>query len=212
MTMFVWEVASILGGGRGQFIELVRRRLAPHWYDHHGVRLAALWATVGSTDAWPEAIALWEIRDWAAYAAALGDPATEELLNEAYQFRSGGEQLLLEPAGLPTNAPLDQGAYLAERIVVAPGMLDTYYDLLQQVYLPLAKARGMQLAGAYRLPLRANEGLNLWQCQDFYHWAALMNSQFDYPGRETWEAAIATILRRSRMKLLAVPPARTLRT
>jgi hypothetical protein len=104
--VYVHECIAIEGGGRGRMIDLIRNRWAPHLARDHGVRLVGVWATVGSTAAWPEIRAHWEMDDWAHFARAQRgqypmeerDVYLTELWNQALEYRHGGRSLLLRPA------------------------------------------------------------------------------------------------------------------
>ena len=108
MAVYIFERIAIIKGGRGKFIDLIRRRWAPQNEAKHGVHMAGLWATAGSTADWPEANVLWEYRDWTHFAQASQaqypredkDPFLNELWRQALEWRSGGvsvnENLLID--------------------------------------------------------------------------------------------------------------------
>ncbi len=105
--IYIQEFAAIVGGGKEAYLESVRTRLAPHLEQTRGMRLAWLGSTIGSTASWPEAIVLWELRDWAHYAEvcerAHTDSSDDRDLRERWQeatrlrSRSRGQTLVSAP-------------------------------------------------------------------------------------------------------------------
>src|SRR5207248_2228084 len=66
-----------------------------------------VWATVGSTERWPETMNIWELDGWQGMANNFRiefnnpkhqDPSLETWWAEAANFRSGGYDRLLKPA------------------------------------------------------------------------------------------------------------------
>ena len=119
MAVYIFERIDITGGGRGKFIELIRSTWARYAELRHGVRLAGVWATIGSTGAWPEANLMWEMDDWDHFAAASAatypmedkDLLLNEMWRQALAWRSGGKSALLVPSdSSPTVADLKSGA------------------------------------------------------------------------------------------------------
>ena len=222
MAVYIHERIDIEGGGRGKFIELIRGAWAAHARERYAVRLAGVWATVGSTANWPEAHLLWEMDDWEHFARAQQaqypledkDAFGTELWFEALEYRQHGTALLLEPAA-PGAERREARAeiYLYEDVRSRPGALGAYHEALVREYLPVAESRGLTLFGAFRCALRPNSGLNLWELRGgWHHWRELMESELSHPGVQKW-------LERSREWLedidgytLAAPPAQPLRT
>jgi hypothetical protein len=222
MPVYIHERIEIEGGGRGKFIELIRGDWAAHALERYAVRLAGVWATVGSTANWPEAHLLWEMDDWEHFARAQQaqypledkDPFGTELWFQALEYRQRGTALLLEPAAPgPERREARGEIYLYEDVRSKPGKLGAYHEALVSEYLPVAESRGMILFGAFRSALRPNLGVNLWELRGGWdHWRELMQSELTHPGVQKW-------LERSREWLhdidgyaLAAPPAQSLRT
>jgi hypothetical protein len=222
VAVYIHERIDIEGGGRGKLIELIRGDWAAHARERYGVRLAGVWATVGSTANWPEVQLLWEMDDWAHFARAQQaqypledrDAFGTELWFQALEYRQRGTALLLEPASPgPERREVRGEIYLYEDVRSRPGALGAYHEALVREYLPVAESRGLTLFGAFRCALRPNTGLNLWELRGGWErWRELMESELSHPGGQKW-------LERSREWLedidgyaLAVPPAQSLRT
>jgi hypothetical protein len=226
MAVYIFERIDIIGGGRGKFIELIRTNWARYAELRHGVRLAGVWATVGSTAAWPEADLLWEMEDWAHFAAAQAatnpleekDPILNEMWREALAWRSGGHSALLIPTEFtPTVADLraagrSSQVVLYENIQTRPGRMAAYHAALRAELLPHLEARGIYLMGAYRHAFRPNVGVNLWLLPDWDHCAEALEPELAFLGGPAWLARCGELLEDSEGWLLAAPPAGILRT
>jgi hypothetical protein len=218
VPVHIHERIEVEGGGRGPLIELIRGHWARHAWERYRVRLAGLWAVVGSTGGWPEVELLWEMDDWAHFAQAQQgqypledkDPFGTELWYQALAWRQRGSAALLEPA-LPASARAAAGGppaavVLCQGVRARPRALGAYHAALEQEYLPVAEARGLRLLGAFRHALRPNQGLNLWALRDFEHWRECMESEASDPGERGWLERCAEWLEDVDAHLLAAPP------
>ncbi len=226
MAVYIFERINIIGANRGKFVEHIRRKWAPHAERAHRVRLAGLWATAGSTAAWPEAGMLWEMDDWAHFARASAeqhpmeeqDPFELELWRQALEWRSGGEsQLLIGSSFTPTVAQLRAKkiagpAYQYEEVRTLPGKMDAYHEALKAEYLPVAESRGMKLMGAYRHALKPNCGINIWVLKSWDHCTEVWEKDESHPGVKRWRKRCAELLEDQSGWLLAPPPPGALRT
>ncbi len=226
MAVYIFERIEIEGGGRGKLLEMIRGDWARHAEERFGVRLAGVWATVGSTGRWPEADLLWEMEDWDHFAEAQQsqfpredkDAFGTELWYRALAYRQRGNASLLCPApcspGPREALARDPGGelLLCESVRSKPGALAAYHDALGKDYLPVAEARGLRLFGAWRHALRPNQGLNLWALRGFEHWRELMESEGSDAGALHWLERCAELLEDLDAHLLAAPPRARLRT
>src|SRR5688500_19102490 len=144
-------------------IEMIRTRWAPHLERRHGVRMLGVWATVGSTGAWPEVRVQWEMDDWEQFARAQAgqypmeerDVYLTDIWNHALEYRHGGHSMLLRPApfspDLATIAAenIVGDVILHEDVRTRPGRMGDYHAALHDEFLPLAESRGLRLLGAY---------------------------------------------------------------
>lgn len=222
----IHETLPIEGGGRGRMIEMLRTRWAPHVEDVHGVRLVGVWATVGSTAAWPELRVQWEMDDWEHFARALAaqlpmeekDVLLSELWSQAFEYRKGGRSALLVPTEFsPDRATiaaegLATGVILLEDVRALPGRLADYHEALRRDYLPLAEARGLRLLGAYRHALLPGVGMNLWALRGWTHWQELMENEPGDAELRAWTDGLGAWLEDLDGFLVAAPPGGALRT
>jgi hypothetical protein len=222
MSVYIYERIDIDGGGRGPFIELIRSWWARHAQERYGIRLAGVWATVGSTANWPEADLLWEMESWEHFAQAQQaqfpledkDAYGTELWYQALEYRKHGHASLLTPASF-SPPPVDVGPgqlCLYEGVRTRPGGMQAYQAALQDEYLPVAEKRGLRLFGSYAHALRPNLGMNLWVLRDWDHWCELMETEDRDAGAQSWLARCAELLEDLDAYVLAAPPAQRLRT
>ena len=220
MAVYIYERIDIIGSGRGKFVETIRSQWAPYAEIKHGVRLAGLWATAGSTANWPEADLLWEMDDWEHFARAqaeqfpMEDKSSNltEMWRQSLKWRSGGESMLLVPSSFtPTMADIkasgtSSNVFLYEEVRTKPGGMDAYHAAVESEYMSIAEARGMRIMGAYRHALRPNVGINIWMLRDWDHCTELMTSEDTHPGAQQWQRRCVELLEDSVSWLLATPP------
>ena len=226
MAVYIFERITIIKGGRGKFIDLIRRKWGPQNEAKHGVHMAGLWATAGQTADWPEANVLWEYSDWAHFAEASQnqypredkDPYLNELWRQALDWRSGGVSDLLEPSAFsPDRAEREAGGIEApvvqfERIKTKKGKMAEYHAAIESELVPAAKERGVELMGAYRHAIRPNEGINLWFLKDWDHARAVWEAEQDGPQAKEWRRRAGELLADFRAHLIVRPPEGALRT
>ncbi len=152
--IYIQEFAAILGGGKEAYLESVRARLAPHLERTRGMRLAWLGSTIGSTATWPEAIVLWELRDWAHYADVCERAHTDSSeYRELREWRHRSRSQTLVPAAFSPS--LDQllagkahgTAFAFSSFRVRPGGMRELFARLESG----ATGRGGTLVGAYEV-------------------------------------------------------------
>jgi hypothetical protein len=107
------------------------------------------------------------------------DPTLRAWWADATKFRSGGyDRLLVNAAYSPSiHEAIKQkeivGAkvYLHEIVSVVAGQASTYLSMVEQDWLPAAKALGLTLVGAYRTLMRNDsEVVLMWAMRDWPDW------------------------------------------
>ena len=224
--VYVFERIDVIGAGRGELLEMLRSRLAPHLEEEYGIRLVGTWATVGSTGRWPEADALWEMDDWAHFARAQSarfpleerDPLSCEIARHSLGLRSGVRRdLLVSAAFSPSRerirAERREGPVVVRELVEArPGDLGAYHAAVEAELVPLARSRGAALLGCYAHALRPNRGLALWSYPSWEDLARAMETALLDDEMASWERRRDELLRDVEASLMARPPARRLGT
>jgi len=226
MAVYIFERIDIVTSGRGKFVDMVRKQWARHAEISFGIRLVGVWATVGSTAAWPETNLLWEMDDWEHFAKAQDaqypleakSAYGHELWRQAFRWRSGGESMLLEGASFSPTVEqikarnLSGNVILQEYVQTKPGGMDAYHQAVQSEYLPLAESRGMRLLGAYRHGVAPNKAMNLWAVDGWPQISEIMESEAQHPGVKQWNQRLTELTDDIYSWLLAPPPEGALRT
>jgi hypothetical protein len=141
-----------------------------------------------------------------------------ELWNQALEYRRGGHAMLLRPAPFSpdlaaiTANDIAGDVILHEDVRSRPGCMRDYHAALQAEHLPLAKALGLKLLGAYEHALIPNVGLNLWVLRGWDQWQALMEQGADSAKMSPWNERWSTWLADIDSFVVAAPPTTALRT
>jgi len=162
--IYLQEITAIAGGGKESYLESIRTRWAPYAERTRGMRLAWLGSTIGSTAAWPETIALWELRDWRHYAEVCARMYTESTDDaemrawwlEAAKLRRRSRSRTLVAARFSPS--LDEliahdvcgTAFAFATMQVEAGAAAATLEALEQAVAAEA-ARGRRLVGAYEV-------------------------------------------------------------
>jgi hypothetical protein len=174
----------------------------------YDMRCLGVWATVGSTDAWPEAIVMWELDGLDALTRMLsGEFAflqTEDAeiadhyelfwggAPEGVRATSGYDRVLAPHAQAPTlESALADGVtgigYYHELASVRPGRASDFLELYDTHWRPFLEGLGMRLVGTYRTLLKNDsEVLALWALREWSCWAALERALVSAPEAQDW--------------------------
>lgn len=184
--LYLHEIIDIIGDGQQAYLDSVGER-AKHSETQGISRLVGTWRVVGSTNRWPRVINLWEMDGWSHWAETLErqflpekkDTALGPWWSKTAQWRSGGFDRILEPAGFcPTLAQLKEQGLCSWVCVhtltrTRPGMAMRYLDAFKEEAVPLLQAKGLTLMGAYLVPMRSDEVLTVWAAPEFRKLCAL---------------------------------------
>lgn len=190
--LYLHEVIDIVGTGQESYLQTVGER--GRHSEREGIsRLMGTWKVIGSTNRWPRVVNLWEMDGWDHWAASLERQFLPEKVDrhlapwwaKATQWRSGGFDRILEPTPYsPTRDQLRASGLRAWVCVhtiarLQPGAADEFSQALEGQLKPLLEKRGLNLLGAYSVPMRSDEFVVIWAAPDFRHLSAL------YDGRAT---------------------------
>jgi hypothetical protein len=162
--IYLEEITAIAGGGKEAYLESVRTRWAPYAERTRGMRLVWLGSTIGSTAAWPETIALWELADWRHYAdvcARMYTESTDDAELRAWWLeatklrrRSRSRTLVAAQFSPSLDELVAQGvcgtAFAFSTLHVEPGAAAAVLASLQHT-LPEEASQGRRLVGAYEV-------------------------------------------------------------
>lgn len=199
MPIYQHETIQVVPGKAEEYYEALKNLWLPVAAKRN-FRCVGFWTTIGSTGRWPEAIALWEIEDWRHYGRlrasqfekGVKDRGLAEWVDKAWQWRSGGfDRILIPGQGSPSlDDLLKQGVkgkiFVHEIVKCVPGKVDAYVDSVIKDYYPIARRRGLQPVGTYRVAFRNAEALNIWAVKDWETWATLQESQAHDTELQQW--------------------------
>jgi hypothetical protein len=205
----------------------------PMLREYHGVECLGVWATVGSTAAWPEAVCMWELDGLDAMATMLSGEfaflAAKEALPEHWDLwwsyapegvvaTSGFDRLLVATASTPglhdwvaSDAAPFVG-YYHETISTPPGTATVYLEECEARWRPIAESFGAVYVGGYRTMSRNDsEAVTLWGLPTWRAWVDLERGARSGDG-ERWRNDLADRGIDWQGKLLTDAPRSPLRT
>jgi hypothetical protein len=226
--LYIHEHIDITLQNRAKYIDHMTRGWGLSIGPERPMLCFGVWATVGSTERWPEATNMWELPGWEGMAENFRiefnhpthqDPTLIKWWSGAAEFRSGGYDRLLIPA--PWSPTLKEliargvkgEVYHHETIRIAPGQAKTYLDLFEQHWLPVAERIGLQLVGAYRTAMtNDSEVIVFWAMKDWDTWADVEIAYETDERVAAWRARTRDVAIDWRNKLLSPAPLHPLHT
>jgi hypothetical protein len=178
--IYLHEILDVKPGAMGEFLDGFEREYLPA-AQRHGVALVACWETVFSQGEPPEAIALWELADWAhlgrlneaQYPGGEGDAALRAWNQAIWQWvvKRHGKVLIPGPSS-PTLAQLKERGVSAkmcvhETLKIVPGMQQAYLEAVDLQYYPRVREHSQrQMVGYFRTFWRNCENVSIWSLMD----------------------------------------------
>jgi hypothetical protein len=226
--VYIHELIEIRGQNRAKYMHHMTANWGPIGREERNMLCVGVWATVGSTERWPETVNLWELDGWPGLAAnfrhefshpTLQDPALAEWWAEAATYRRGGYDRLLVPAPYsPTletamAANIGGDVYYPEVVSIASGRARDYLGALEQEWLPIADRLGLKLLGAYRTAMvDDSEVVSIWAIETWEAWASAQAALDDDPDVARWRRDTRGLVLGRRGKLLVDSPLNPLKT
>jgi hypothetical protein len=178
--LYLHETIDIRGDGARPYMEGVLER-ARHSEKAGISRLVGTWQVVGSTHRWPRVVNLWELDGWEHWARSLErqfDPAKKDAhlapwWSSMVRYRRGGFDRILEPVWFsPRRSDLEsrgyKGSVVEQQLCRVPAQWqEIFFEEVSASLVPLLEANAVQLIGAYRAVMRADEVLLLWLAETF---------------------------------------------
>ena len=175
MPIVLQEIVAIERGGKEAYLESLRTRWAPYAERTRGMRLLWIGSTIGSTAAWPETMALWELRDWPHYADVCARMYTESTddaelkswwLEVSTLRRRSRSQTLVAATFSPSldglvSAGVSGTVFAFSTYRVEPGKAAATLRALQ-ARIPDEEARGRRLVGAYEVAFTNDLTYAVW--------------------------------------------------
>ncbi len=184
--VYIHEFIDIIGHHRANYMHHMTANWGPIGQEERNQLCYGVWALLGSTGMWPKTVNLWEHDSWAGLARSFGveavgngaqDPALEQWWAKAAEFRSGGVDRILEPAGWSPGIEqlcaegIRGDVYAHELVTVAPGTARDFLERArdgEQVH----SRHGWSLIGAFSTAMaNEHEALLLWAIPTWQQWA-----------------------------------------
>ena len=220
--IYIHEFIDITKHNRAKYLQHITANWTPVGIRERNMLCFGVWATVGTTERWPEATNLWELDGWMGLAdnweieyenPKHQDPSLEEWWAQAADMRAGGWDRILIPAAYsPTiGEAIEQGikgrVYYHEVIRITPGQANTYLAMMEQEWLPVAQELGMTLCFASRSAMVNNsEVINIWAMENWRAWARVEIAYESDPRVAQWRAQTRGVALDWRNKLLSPAP------
>ena len=226
--IYIHEFIDIILQNRAKYMHHMTANWGPIGRTERDQLCFGVWATVGSTERWPETVNLWELKGWKGLAANFRhefsspthqDPSLATWWAEAANFRSGGYDRIVIPA--PYSPTVEEAiakgikgdVYYHETIRIAPGQAKTYLEMMEQYWMPVAQRIGLTLCFAGR-PIMVNnsEVICIWAMKDWEAWADVEIAYEEDAEVAQWRVRSQHIALDWRNKLLAPAPLHPLNT
>jgi len=187
VKLYIHELIDVIGHNRARYQHHMTANWVPVALAERNQRCYGVWSTIGSTGRWPEVVNMWELDGWDGLAANFAhetaggrdqDPSLAEWWAAAAALRRGGLDRILVPDADSRGiedlcADGVRGELYAHEIVsVPPGRATSFLELVRTQGEDAYEAEGLELVGAFRTALRADdECVLLWSCPSWTTWA-----------------------------------------
>jgi hypothetical protein len=185
--VYIHELIDITGHNRARYMQHMTANWVPVALQERGQRCLGVWATVGSTGAWPQVVNMWELDGWGGlvrnFEVELADgrdqdPALAEWWAVAASLRWGGTDRIVvaEPGTRGVDDLIADGVrgevYAHELLSVPPGRSPELLAALAADARPAYEALGLTHVGTYRVAMvNDSEALAIWAIPSWPAWA-----------------------------------------
>jgi hypothetical protein len=206
-VIYLQEFVAIDRGGKEAYLESLRTRWVPYAERTRGMKLVWMGSTIGSTAAWPETMAIWELRNWAHYADVCArmysESADEEEVRSWWKdvaklrLRSRS-QTLAGASFCPTlDELLQRGvagtAFAFSTAKIRPGTLRVFLAALQG-RTALEAERGRHLVGAYEVAFTNDTVYSVWAHRTLEELASYEREFRGDPRDADWRRAMEGVM------------------
>lgn len=193
--VYIHELIDVIGHGRGRYMHHMTANWVPIAIEERNQRCFGVWATVGSTGAWPQTVNMWELEGWDGLVANFEhelsggrdqDPSLAEWWAVAADLRRGGFDRIVVPE--PWTRDIETlcadgvrgEVYAHELVTVPPGSAPAYLAALAEVAVPALAELGAEVVGAFRVAMRADdEAVVIWALPDWPTWSTVEQAWMD---------------------------------
>ncbi len=185
--IYIHELIDVIGHNRARYMHHMTANWCPVGRAERNMECFGVWATVGSTGAWPQVVNLWELDGWDALAAnfehelvggGAQDPSLAEWWSVAADLRRGGLDRIVVPEpwsptiGELTSAGVRGAVYAHELVRVPVGGARPFLDALTETGRGALESAGANCVGAFRVAMSTDtEAVVIWAFPDLPRWA-----------------------------------------
>ena len=225
--VYIHELIDVIGHNRARYMHHMTANWCPDGRAERDMSCFGVWATVGSTGAWPQVVNLWELDGWSGLAAnfehelvggGAQDPALAEWWAVAAELRRGGfDRIVVPEAWSPTigeliGAGVRGGVYAHELVELPVGGARAYLDALGGTGRDVLTRAGLRLVGAFAVAMTTGfEAVAIWALDDWQHWADFERA-WDGGALARWRAEVTRLGARVRRTAMVDAPLAPLRT
>ncbi len=226
--VYIHELIDVIGHNRPRYMQHMTANWCPVAREERNQLCLGVWATIGSTGAWPQVVNMWELDGWDGLAANFAhetgggmdqDPSLAEWWAVAASMRRGGLDRIVVPT--PWTRSVEQlcadgvrgTVYAHELFSVAPGAIGDLLDALDNVGRPAVEVLGMTAVGAYEVAMAdRSEAVVIWALPDWPTWVTYEQG-WDLGGAlDEWREALRSLGASWRRQLMVDAPLAPLRT
>jgi len=225
--VYIHELIDVIGHNRARYMHHMTANWCPVGRAERNMLCFGVWATVGSTGAWPQVVNLWELEGWDGLAANFAhelvgggaqDPSLAEWWAVAAELRRGGfDRIVVPEPWSPTIEELTaagtRGAVYAHELVRVPvGRAPELLTALAANGRAAVEERGLTCVGAFRVAMSSDtEAVVIWAIPDLPVWAAFERA-WDGGALAAWRAELDALDARVHRTLMVDAPLAPLRT
>ena len=186
--VYIHELIDILGHGRARYLHHMTANWCPIALEERDQRCLGVWATIGSTGAWPQVVNMWELDGWDGLAANFAhetaggrdqDPSLAAWWEVAASLRRGGFDRIVVPTAWTRSveelcaAGVRGEVYAHELYQVPPGTAPELLDAVGSEGRAAVEALGLEAVGAYEVAMVGQrEAVVVWAIPDWSTWTA----------------------------------------
>ncbi len=219
--IYIHELIDVIGHNRARYMHHMTANWCPVGIAERNQRCFGVWATVGSTGAWPQVVNLWELEGWDGLAAnfehelvgqGAQDPSLAEWWAVAADLRRGGVDRIVVPEPWSptidelTGAGVNGTVYLHELVTVPVGRSRGFLAALEVSGRSAVEAFGLCCVGAFRVAMSTDtEAVVIWAAPDLPAWAAFERG-WDDGSLAPWRAVLDALEARVHRTLMVDAP------
>ena len=167
-NIYIHEYIDVIGHNRARYMHHMTANWCPVGNSERNMRCFGVWATVGSTGAWPQVVNLWELDGWDGLAAnfehelvggGAQDPSLAEWWAVAADLRRGGFDRIVVPEPWSptivelTAAGVSGAVYAHEHVRLPVGRSREFLAALESSGRSAVEPLGLRCVGAFRVAM-----------------------------------------------------------